>query len=146
MKKLNMYELIDVFSSAVCGGFNMKLNSRDLNEQINKLKQDHFFTDSGNNRYPDYFKSAVTGAIEASRKMLFNQRLIFCYEIDGVLYTTFNSDRPNEYNFKGDTQIPNYRKAGKEDRLIELRKNNGDIKSGYYYSCGKPFFISVKRG
>ena len=144
-KLLNMYELIDLFSSAVSGGYNMKMSSRELNDRINELKQYHFFTDSGKKRYTNFESYAVIGSIESTKKILFNQLLIYCYEIDGKLYTTYNSNAPHKYNFIGKTEIPNYRKAGKEDRLIELQKNKYDVTSGFYYPCGKPYFISTQR-
>ena len=145
-KKLGFYELIELFSNEVRYGFKWQMTSRELNEKLNKLKEYHFFTKSGSDRYPGYFKTAIIAAIHTTRKIYFNQDLIYCYLIDDQLYTTYNKNRSDNYYFKGITELQNYRVAGKEDRLNNARKNNESITNGFYYPNGKPFFVTTKEG
>ena len=141
-KKLSFFDLIELFSNEVRSGFKWQMTSNELNEKLSKLKEYHYFTASGSDRYPDYFRTAITAAIHVTHKIHFNQDLIYCYLIDDQLYTTYNNGRSNQYYFKGVTDIQNYRAAGKEDRLNNARKNNESITSGFYYPNGKPFFCN----
>lgn len=145
-EKLSMYQLIELFSNEVKSMFNFKMTSEQMSNRLNELKNIHFLTEKGNKRYPAYYYSAVTGAIESTRKIMFIQNLIYCYEIDGALYTTYKPNKPCKYDFIGKTDIPNYIEAGKESRIINHRKNNESLISGFYYSCGKPYYVTITKG
>ena len=68
-----------------------------------------------------------------------DQKCIFCYEVDGSLYTTFKKEK-HFYTFTGTTEIPNYKSVkGIEEKIL---KSKGEVKSGFYYPDGKPYYIS----
>ena len=138
MKTLN--ELCKTFISELRSCIRFKMSSDDINTHIERIKAHQYKTTNGNERYPQYYKTAVNAAMDATRDILVQQNTIFCYEIDGDLYTTFKPFNNNSW-FIGFTEIQNYRLAGIEDRLIELRIKNKPIKSGFYYGCGKPYFV-----
>lgn len=115
-------------------------NQKQVMERYNGMIKTVFYTESGKRRYPKSWQQTCNSVFFEVLEVYKSQNLIFCYEIDGDLYTTYKN-KNNSY-FIGETSIPNYRKAGKEDRLIELRKKGDPIKSGFYYSDGKPFFVS----
>lgn len=139
MKHLS--ELTSFFSSEarslIC---TFRQNQQQVMERYNDLILNVFHTNSGARRYPQYWQTVCNSVFFEVLEVYKSQNLIFCYEIDGQLYTT-HKNKSNSW-FIGETSIPNYRKAGKEDRLIELRKNNKKIVNGFYYVDGKPFYTS----
>lgn len=145
-KRKLLSELVNVFSYEAQSMIRFKADHNEIMKHYHKICNNHFITENGNKRYPNYYQTTCNAIFFEILELLKSQSLIYCYEIDGKLYTTFNSDYPNKYSFKGLTDIQNYRKAGKEDRLNNARKNNENITSGFYYPCGKPFFIRTNRG
>lgn len=126
--------------------FIRKLSQVDIVTNAHQRKVFLARTDSGNYRYPQRDIFAATVAIDTTIKNLLSDFTVFCYKIDGELYTTYNRNKPFKYSFKGnpaDITMQNYREAGKEPRLLELGKNDSVV-SGFYYPCGKPFFVSGK--
>lgn len=99
---------------------------------------------SGNNyKYPKKDIHALKMLLVTLMEDYMEQFTIYCYNIDGDLYTTYNSDKPFKYNFRSHKKpvMENYRDAGKEVRLMELQKNSGNVQSGFYYPTGKPYFV-----
>lgn len=139
----NLYELSSEFRSMVRSHFfSFESDSETINRSINLFIEHNMLTESGKRRYPKYFQTVLSVLATELKNEYMNTCTIFCYEIDGQLFTTYNKKQINKYLFNGETEIPNYREAGKEDRLIELRKTDQKVKSGFFYGSGEPYFLS----
>jgi hypothetical protein len=140
--KLSQYQLADQLESLLKRCFMFKATQLETMAEVNKFFDYHFKTETGKQRYSKTIHNALSVLWYQTIKRLQDENTIFCYVIDGKLYTTFNAEKPNNYYFKGETKIPNYRQV--ESRLIELRKQDVDVVSGSYYPCGKPYFVLTK--
>lgn len=140
--KLSQYQLANQLESLLKRCFMFKASQSEIMTEFNKFFDYHFKTESGKHRYSKTIQNALLVLWYQSIKRLQDENTIFCYEIDGKLYTTFNADNRKNYYFTGETNIPNYRQV--ENRLIELRKQDKDVVSGFYYPCGKPYFVLTK--
>ena len=140
-----VYEVIATLTKDIKSAFFIeKKNQTDLNVYSYQRLSFLTRTDSGNLRYAKKDIHACQCVINQLLQDLLNDFTVFCYQIDGELYTTYNKDNSFKYAFKGNPAtitMKNYREAGKESRLMELSKDN-NVVSGFYYPCGKPFFVS----
>jgi hypothetical protein len=101
----------------------------------------HFKTDNGKKRYPDYYRSALNAFWYEFLNVRIAEDLLWCYEIDGKLYTNYNKNNPSKYCFKGITDLPCYRDNPEIEKRL-LSDNN--VIRGTYYPCGKPYFVTTK--
>ena len=144
MKK-SIYRLSENVTQLVRSNFvSFKGGPAELNQSYKQFVDTNFYTEKGSNRYPNKYKLTCEMLRYELVKLFESMYLIYCYKIDGELYTTYKNS--NNSHFVGTTDIKNYRSAGKEDRLIELRKSNEPIEHGFYYPCGKPYRALAQRG
>lgn len=118
--------------------FSFKLPADKVNNYINEFLDYHLLTETGKPRYSRSIAKALRLYWLTRQESLENEQLIWCYEIDGELYTTYKNKDLN--NFKGITNIQHYRDAGKEEKLLELERAGNTVKRGFFYPCGKPFY------
>ena len=119
-----------------------KSEQKQICEAYNKFLKDNLFTDSGNRRYPKYVQTALNCVFSEMMELHRSEKLVFCYKVDGKLFTTFNKHKVEKYLFTGKTDIPNYR----ENSDIEEKVLHSEYsESGLYYPCGKPFYSQSER-
>lgn len=138
MNRYTLGQLCDKITSHVHSHLtHFQSSSRETNAGISAFIDLHMLTNSGNNRYPAYYGSVLRHCATQIKQMLENQNLIYCYEIENNLYTTYDASKSNNYNFKGTTKILNYRQDPKIDKLV---LNSQYTDSGLYYPCGKKYY------
>ena len=137
-----IFDLTRGASDLVKPGFKFESTQDEIVKSYNAFILSNFYTDNDNRRFPNYYQSSVSSVYREVMQNCFELSLIYCYEIDGQLFTTYNSDYKQNYYFIGTTDIKNYRVAGKEEKLNDLRRSNIKVKSGFYYGSGKEYFIN----
>lgn len=140
MKKLD--QLILESHKCIDFGFICKSNQKRILDNLESLYNNIFYTEKGNLRYPKKYIEAVKASARVYLNKSMDQNTIFCYVIDGVMATTYNDNKKSHYYFKGNTDIPYYRNIdGFEEKIISTSKNNEKITSGFFYPCGKPYYL-----
>ena len=137
MKTLN--ELSSNVLSLIRSNFyHQQQDSGEQYQQFNKWLKMELFTKAGKKRFPNYFVTCLNVVYMQFSEYMRDTNCIYCYNVNGVLYTTFKSGVKNKYSFKGETSIKNYR----VDPDIELVILNGDYtESGFYFAdTGKTFY------
>ncbi len=123
-------------------GFLCNLQQKEINDNLDILYYNMFFTEGGNLRYPKKHFEAVKASARVYLQRLIDEKTIFCYEIDGILAANYNEKKKSHYYFKGVTSIPYYRNIdGFEEKIISISKNNEKLISGFFYPCGKPYYL-----
>lgn len=118
--------------------FSFKLTQAESLEIIGEWIDNTMHTDNGNRRYPRYYQTSLNVFRHEYMNVRMNELTLFCYDYNGVLYTTYNRNKPASYMFKGVTDIQNYKDAGISDNEL------WNCDSGFYYNCGKPYFVMLK--
>jgi hypothetical protein len=140
MKTLN--ELSSEVRSFVNSQFLFKEESGESFKRFNNWLESEAFTNSGKKRLPAYYVTCLNTVYTQLTELYRDHNCIYCYMVDGVLYTTFKKDNKNKYLFKGDTEIKNYR----EDQGVERKVLNSEYsESGFYHSNGKPYYTIKNR-
>ena len=137
--KKSISSLMSELRSLIDQGFRFELTQQDINKSVSDWFDKTFLTESGNKRYPDYTRMALNAFWSEFINVRMSENALFCYVVDGKLYTTFNKHLPHKYTFKGTTSIKNYKEDPSVEEKILSRK--GNITDGYYYPNGKPYFV-----
>ena len=133
-----IYTLTSELRNKIDWNFKVRMSQSDMLSDINKWFDNTMLTASGKRRYPHYYQTALNAFNFEYMRVKADENTIFCYDVNGTLCTTYNAERPDSYSFKGTTDIINYRKAGIADSILHQCDN------GYYYPCGKPYFVRTK--
>ena len=132
---ITLQKLTNELRRTIESQFLFQNTKKQIWEEVNKFIHEKAITDKGNRRYPKYYdKSLLAFAHEYIEKMA-EDLTIFCYNVDGKLYTTYNKNNPTKYYFKCVTDIPNYKDHNIPDKIL------WESKAGFFYGNGKEFYL-----
>lgn len=117
-------------------------DSGDMFKQFDKWLKGEMLTSGNKRRYPLYFATCLNVVYTQLSELYRDQHCVYCYKVDGVLYTTYNKHKQNNYLFAGSTDIENYR----VNPVVESKILNGEYsESGFYFACNGKTFYSIPK-
>jgi hypothetical protein len=135
--KKTLAVLVSDVRALVDQSFRFELSQSEIIENFNTFLAVNMKTDSGKNRYPDYYSIALTAFFNEFINLRADESLIWCYLVDGKLYHGMKKCLLSS-RYKGDTiSFPNYRDLPEiEDKIL----NGNCIERGFYYNSGKKYY------
>ena len=117
-------------------GFRFELSQKEIFVTYDQFLKQHFETDTGKKRYPDYYKIALNAFFNEFMTVRISENLIWCYLIDGQLYHGTKKAVVSTY-YKGDTiKFPNYRDFPEIEKKLF---SNQCTDRGFFYNSGKKY-------
>lgn len=133
------FSYIEIIQDEVKSAFNFRATSAEINQIIEK-KLDSIRFDSARYNGPRLKRSRISKALssfllnvaQVEKRRLADERVLFCYEVNGRLYTTHKKGWSEDGLIAG-----NYRSFPEIESIILSGKSDN---KGFYYPCGKVYF------
>lgn len=136
--KKTLSVLISDVRALVDQAIRFELTQKEIITNFADFLQNHFKTENGKKRYPDYYQTSLTSFFNEFLDVRKDENTIWCYSVDGVLY--HGMKKANCYYNEKETKIPNYRDNPEIEAKILDPNNN--IQRGFFYNSGKPYWFN----